>query len=198
MPETDENLPDLVTDVADDPIEGAEALGDPGKKALDAMKAERNAERARRRELEAQLEQLQNDAALRDKSAEEQAIEAARQEARAEERSRANARVVRSEVRLAAKGKLADPEDAIAFIDLTQFEVSDEGEVDSAAIDDAIAELISRKPHLGVQRPVGSADQGERDSGSVKQVTSAELEQMSPEQINQARREGRLKSLLGQ
>lgn len=198
MPENDEILQESVSEEITEPIEGSDALGDAGKKALDAMKAERNAERAKRRELEAMLEQLKHDASMRDKSAEEQALEAARQEARSEERARANARVVRSEVRLAAKGKLADPEDAIAFIDLTQFEVNDDGDVDGTAIDDAIADLLARKPHLGIKAPIGSADQGERDNGSAKQVTASELELMTPEQINQARREGRLKNLLGQ
>lgn len=185
------------TDAVDEPIAGADALGDPGKKALDAMKAERNAERARRRELEAELESFKRERDLADKSVEEQAIEQARQEARTEERLRANARVIKSEVRLAAKGKLADPDDAIAFIDLTQFDVNDDGEIDGAAVDDAIADLIARKPHLAAKQAVGSADQGERDSGAIRQVTAAELETMTPEQINQARRDGRLNNLLG-
>ena len=46
------------TEQAEAPVEGAEALGDAGKKALDTMKAERNAERVRARDAEARIAEL--------------------------------------------------------------------------------------------------------------------------------------------
>lgn len=197
MPDNEEVQEETVieTETAEAPIEGAEALGDPGKKALDAMKAERNAERAARRELEAERDALRAQVEGREA---EFAAQQERDRIQADALAKANDRIKRSEVRLAAKGKLADPEDALAFIDLSLIEVGENGDVDGAAIEDAIADLISRKPHLAVNQPIGSADQGVgAGNESLRQVTAAELESMTPEQVNQARREGRLANLLG-
>lgn len=134
--------------IAEAPVEGEEALGDPGKKALDAMKQKlRDAEKAAR-DAKAEAAQARREAELRDKPAEEQALEAARAEARAEAVAKANERILRSELKAAASGKLADPTDAALFLDLTQFDVSADGDVDSDALNDAIADLIQRKPHL--------------------------------------------------
>ncbi|MFN4000874.1 hypothetical protein [Microcella sp.] len=187
-------------DGADSTDKAENTLGDAGKKAIDAMKAERNAAKAAAREAAAALKKLQDELALKDKPAEEQALEQARAEARAEATKAANERILRSELRAVATGKLADPADAALFIDLTQFEVSDNGDVDTDALSDAIDELLTRKPHLGAvqkQRFDGDADQGARKSEEKRQVTRAELESMKPEEINKARREGRLNKILG-
>lgn len=94
----------------------------------------------------------------------------AAEEARIEATAKANRRIIRSEVKAIAGGKLADPEDAIRFIDLDSFEVDDEGDVDGKAIDKAIAQLLKDKPYLAVDaglRKRGDADQGVRGrSGS--------------------------------
>lgn len=124
------------------------ALGDAGKQALDRMKAERTAAKAEARAAKSELEQLRAELALKDKPAEEQALEAARAEARAEATKAANSRIIRSELKAAATGKLADPTDAALYINLDDFTVSDDGDVDSGALDEAIAELLVRKPHL--------------------------------------------------
>lgn len=139
--------------------------------------------------------------ALKDKPAEEQALEAARVEARAEATATSNARLVKVELRSAAKGKLADPADALAFINLADFDVNDDGEVDSAALDDAIDELLTRKPHLAIadsRKFAGSADQGAKGKGShVTQLIQSQLDEMSPEAIGAALQEGRLNTLMG-
>ncbi len=182
-------------------LEGENALGDAGKKALDAMKAERNAERKAARELRQELERLRAEADLKSKPAEEQAIEAAKAEARAEAMAKANERILRSELRAAATGKLADPTDAALYIDLSSFEVGENGDVDSDALADAIADLVERKPHLAVQKKSrfdGAADQGPKREAGVQQITDREqLKSMSPEEIVKARNEGRLTKLLG-
>lgn len=184
----------------DEPVEGEEALGDPGKKALDTMKQKLREAEKLARESRAELERARREAELRDKPAEEQALEAARAEARAEANAKANERILRSELKAAAAGKLADPTDAALFIDLTQFDVSGDGDVDSDALNDAIAELISRKPHLAAQRQNrfdGNADQGPKREAGVQQITDREqLKSMSPEAIVKARNEGRLTKLL--
>lgn len=188
------------TDV-DAPIEGEEALGDPGKKALDTMKAKlREAEKAAREE-RARREALEQAAALRDKPAEEQAIEQARAEARAEALKAANERVLRSELRAAATGKLADPADAALYINLSEFTVSDDGDVDSEALSDAIADLIERKPHLAAvkkSRFDGAADQGAKGREQTpRQLSADDLSRMTPEQIVEAEAKGQLAALKG-
>jgi len=121
--------------------EGAEELGDKGKQALDRMKEKLRSEREKRQAAEARLRDAlpQDDAARIAHEAEAKAL------------AKANARILAAEVRAAAAGKLADPADALAFVDLSQFEVDDDGSVDQAEIADAIADLIARKPHLAAQ-----------------------------------------------
>src|SRR5699024_3898255 len=120
-------------------VEGAEALGDPGKKALDAMKADRNAARQQARELQEQIDALKAQAEGRE--AEHQA-ELDRRKVEEAALAKANQRILKAEVRAAAASKLADPADALRFIDLSEFEVGTEGDVDSEAISDAIAGLL--------------------------------------------------------
>lgn len=176
---------------------GTEALGDPGKKALDAMKAERNAARQKSRELEQQLAALTAQAEGRE--AEFKAEQEA-QKVRDEALAAANKRVLRSEVKAAAAGKLADPMDALRFLDLDTFEADDSGDFDADAIASAIDGLLNDKPYLAAQggrRFQGSADGGARKESGPKQVTRDELSRMSPDDINRAREEGRLNDVLG-
>lgn len=200
----DDTTTDTTTDTAEattEPVEGEEDLRDAGKKALDTMKQKLREAEKLARESKAELERARREAELRDKPAEEQALEAARAEARAEALAKANERILRSELKAAAAGKLADPTDAALFIDLTQFDVSGDGDVDSDALNDAIADLIQRKPHLAVpkqNRFDGPADQGaKRDATAVKQLTREDLSTMTPKQIDDARIAGQLKTLLG-
>jgi hypothetical protein len=181
-------------------VEGEESLGDAGKRALDAMKAERNASRLEAKEARAEIIRLNEAKESAGKPAEEQALDAARREATVEATTKANERILRSELRSAAKGKLADPSDAQLYIDLTSFEVGDDGEIDSDALDDAIDELLGRKPHLGsvTRRFSGDAGQGAKGKPSTpSQLTEAELKNMSSAEVVQARREGRTDKLLG-
>lgn len=178
-----------------------EALGDAGKKALDAMKAQRNAERTRAREAQRELDRIKAELALKDKPADEQALEQARSEARAEALSAANKRLVKSELKAAATGKLADPTDAALYINLDDFDVSEDGDVDSDALNDAIAELLTRKPHLAAQKQNrfdGDADQGAKGKDSKPtQLSRDDLKRMTDEQIETAKAAGQLDRLLG-
>jgi hypothetical protein len=56
-------------------------------------------------------------------------------------------RAVRAEVKALAAAEFADPEDAHAFLDLTSY-VDDDGDVDTAAIQQDLKGLLKRKPHL--------------------------------------------------
>jgi len=202
----EEETPDTSEIETEQPVEPTEpeddtVLGDAGKKALDAMKAERNAAKTQLKETKAELDRIKAEAALKDKPAEEQALEQARTEAKQEAMKAANARILRSELRAAAKGKLADPTDAALYINLDDFDVSDDGEVDSASLEEAIDDLLNLKPHLAAasqRRFEGDGDQGARGkSAKVQQLTRADLKNMSPEEIVTARAEGRLNKELG-
>ena len=127
-----ENTPVETTDIPDP--EGAEHLGDPGKKALAAMKQQLREEREARRALEARLAELE-------KPAEE-------------------------------------PEQA-------------------PSLRDQIRALLAEDPSL-LRPHFGDADQGAaRQPSGPTQLTAEDIKNMTPAQLNQARREGRLDNLLG-
>jgi len=192
-PSVDEVAPTTAVDATDSP-DGAEALGNAGKKALDAMKAERN---SARRELAAAREALE--AAKAEAEGRSAEFEADRK-ARADADARFNERILRAEIKAEAKGKLSDPDDAFKFLNLSEFDVSGDGDVDSTSIADAISSLIASKPYLAVQdgpRFGGSADAGPRNADAPTQLTEGDLARMTPAQINEARRAGRLNRLLG-
>lgn len=203
----DDTTTDTTTDAADtttEPVEGEEDLRDAGKKALDTMKQKLREAEKQARESKAELERARREAELRDKPAEEQALEAARAEARAEALAKANERILRSELKAAASGKLADPTDAALFIDLSQFDVSGDGDVDSDALNDAIAELIQRKPHLAAQKQNrfdGNADQGaKKETATAKQIGEQAVKDAyaakNYEQISAWRKAGQLDDYL--
>ncbi|MFC8494718.1 hypothetical protein ACFUJU_28780 [Streptomyces sp. NPDC057235] len=171
--------------------DGADALGDKGKRALASMKGKWRSEREKRKALEEQLAQ-------KDTADEADKV---RREAESAATAKANARIVRAEVKAAAAGKLSDPADAYRFLDLTQFEVDDDGNVDSDEVADAIDDLIKTKPYLAAataKRFQGSGDGGAaRKASRPKQLTRADLKTMTPEAIDKARIDGRLDDLMG-
>ncbi|WP_405941619.1 hypothetical protein [Streptomyces sp. NBC_00207] len=65
----------------------------------------------------------------------------------------------------------ADPEDAVGSLDLTAF-VDEDGVIDTAAIKDALADLLKRKPHWarpdegGPRRPAPDRTQGSSGNGN--------------------------------
>ena len=104
--ESAETQTDTETDTADT------ALGDAGKRAIDAMKEREKKARADTRVAVARYEAAETALANKDKPADEVALDAARAEARAEANTKANERILRADLRAAATGKLADPADA--------------------------------------------------------------------------------------
>lgn len=143
--------------------QGAGALGPEGEKALEAWKqrartAEAEAKRAK--ELDGELARLREQTM----SDQEKAIEKAKREATAEANKTFNSRLVQAEVRAAAAGKLADPEDAIRFIDLSGIAIDGDGAVDKKAIEKELTDLLKARPYLAASatRPTGTVDQGAR------------------------------------
>lgn len=171
--------------------EGAEQLGDAGKKALDSMKSRWKDERTKRRQLEQQL------------SAKDGADdgEQARRQAETDALAKANARILKAEIRAAAKGRLTDPKDALTFLDLDTFEVGEDGEIDPDEIEEAITDLLKTKPYLAAataKRFQGTGDGGAaRKASRPKQLTKQDLKTMTPQQIVKAKNEGRLDDVLG-
>lgn len=174
--------------------DGADSLGDPGKKALDRMKAERNEAKKAARERDAEIAELKRQIEAKDKTPEENELEAARAEARAETLSKANERVLRSEVKSAAAGKLRNPADALKLLDLKDFDVNEDGDVDTDQIQDAISDLLEEKPYLAAQGSNGSFDSGRGKQPRKKKLTKADLAGMSPNEIAKAYDEGRVES----
>lgn len=134
----------------DDEPEGADKLGDAGKKALDRMKAERAeakktaaAEKKRADELARKVAEFED----RDKSELEKV--SSRAEAAEKRAEAALSRALKAEVRALASSEFADPEDAAAFLDLSQYAA--DGDIDTGGLQDALAELLERKPHLRKQ-----------------------------------------------
>lgn len=201
----DDNTPD-VDQTADDQTDDqqtsdTDALGDAGKKALDAeRKARREAEKAAkaaaedRTKLEAELEKFRQDAMSDAEKQIEQARKEAAEAARSEVLTEVRGKRLQTEIRAAATGKLADPEDAIAFLATDDLDPDD-----PAAIGEAIDGLLERKPHLkagATQATPGDIDQGARDSDGIRQLTRDDIALMSPDQIDAARVKGQLRDLL--
>lgn len=138
---------------------------------------------ARERAKFGDVDELKRKAAEFDKLSEAQKTELERatanaareatEKATAESDAKWKGRVLRSEVKVAAAGKLADPEDALRLIDLSGFELDDDGNADGAAIAKAIDELLEAKPYLaaGGTAPARTQkrdtfDAGTRSNGS--------------------------------
>jgi hypothetical protein len=170
---TDDPAPDPTPDPTPDPDPAD--LGEAGKKALEAERAARKAAEKAAKEREAEyasmkekLEKFEADAMSESEKAIAKARKEAEAEARTQERERFHVHLVRAEVRAAAGGKLADPEDAVRMLDLSEFKVTDDGEVDGKAISKSIEDLLKSKPYLAAKaKGTGNLDGGARtDAGA--------------------------------
>ena len=126
------------------PAPAPDGLGDAGKAAIKAERARAAKAEREAKELKARLEEFE----AQTQTEAEKLIAAARKEAAAEATSAANKRIIRAEVKALAAGRLSDPADAVAFLDLDQFEVDGDGDVDVDAITSAIEALVEQKPYL--------------------------------------------------
>lgn len=97
--------------------------------------------------------------------------------------------------------KVVDPEAVVALLDRSALELADDGTPTNIAA--AMDSLLEARPYLVAKQEAtrGSADQGAREIGGIKQMTDAELKALHAagkhDEIAKARREGRLASLLG-
>lgn len=178
-------------------VEGEDALGDAGKRALDKMKADLRAEKARRKAAETEL------AGLKTKPAAGEAPDAEAIRAQALAEARAEALNERALDRLEAKAArlFADPEDARLHLAGKVADFVDGDKVDNDAINDALTDLLARKPHLGIAgtkpRFEGTGDGGARKGSSgVQQLGQADLKRMTAEQIVAAQKAGQFDEFL--
>ncbi|WIV42579.1 hypothetical protein [Glutamicibacter nicotianae] len=180
------------SDEDEEEVDGADALGDKGQKALRAMKDRVKASKKAEREAKAELERIKNSAG---KTEEQLAEQQQREQREAAILNKANERIVRSEIKSAAAGKLQNPALAIRLLDLADFEVDEDGNVDEDDIAQAIDELLEREPYLAVQSGSGPKFDSARGKRKVaKKLTAKDLEGMSPQEIAKAYDEGRVKT----
>lgn len=167
---------------------------DPAAGLKSALQKERKANKDK----DKRIKELEREAADRDKSDDELAIDEARREAAAEATAKANAKIVAAEFRVAAAKRVKDPRIAAKLADLTEIEVDDDGNVDADAIESVIDALIADYPSLTGSRFEGTADQGGAGKSSApSQLTRDDLKNMSPQAITKADREGRLDRIKG-
>ncbi|MDR4533219.1 hypothetical protein [Glutamicibacter sp. PS] len=172
--------------------DGAEALGDKGKKALQAMKDKLKASRKAEREAKAEL---QREKSSKGKTEQEQEAERERAERDAAILNKANERIVRSEIKAQAAGKLQNPALAVRLLDLSDFEVDEDGSVDEDEIAQAIDELLEKEPYLAVQSgKSGTQFDSARGKRKAKKYTKDDLKGMTSEQIADAYDKGLIKT----
>ena len=193
-------------DESDD--EGTDALADKGKQALDRMKVQRNAARDQLRAYKAlgltpdQIKALAKDGA--GKSDDQPDADQIREQARTEARAEALRERVVDKIEVKAAKAFADAEDAVAILLRTHDtdDFLDDGKIDVEAIQEALDELLDKKPHLAAaqgdtKRFRGNPDGGTRKAARPGQLTRDDLKRMSPKEITKAKADGRLADLLG-
>lgn len=175
-------------------VEEQEEAPDPAaglKTALQKERASNKAAAKRVKELELEL-------ADRDKPDDEKAVDAARREGEAAGTAKGNKRLIAAEFRIAAAKRVKDPRIAAKLVDLGGIEVNDDGEVDPDGITNALDALLDEYPDLAPSRFEGTADQGGVGKGSKpRQLTREDIKTMTPEQVNAARKDGLLNTLMG-
>jgi hypothetical protein len=185
---------------AAEPAPGADAaLGDAGKRALDAMKAERKAAEDRARKAEAELETLRTSGL----SEHEKAIAQAKKDATSEAEKAWSARLRTSEVRraLQAAGVTADALDlAAGAAEFSDLVVDDDGVV--ADLERTVDAFRRSHPSLfAAARPAaGNFDGGSGGASAAQSWTRDQIGQMSQAEfekneaeIMRAMREGRIR-----
>ncbi|MFJ7588436.1 hypothetical protein ACIQZO_13825 [Streptomyces sp. NPDC097617] len=168
------------TSTADEPTGEGEHQGanKPGgeQPAEGAEPAELTAERTAREAAEKRASEAETEAArLRRSNAAQKPDDVAA--LREEIRSEFATQLVRAEVRAAAAGRLRDPADALALVDVAAL-TGKGGEVDVKAVSAAVEKLIKDKPYLAAaldpnrQAPMwGDVGAGQRESAEPEPAT---------------------------
>lgn len=138
-------------------------------------------------------------AALKAKDQTETERLAAERDGLSERVKTAQRRAVTAEVKSAAAGlKFTNPGLALRLLDLDAL-IDDDGEVDEKAVTEALQELASKEPYLlatGTPAPTRSGGPV-GGGGGTGQLSRSDLQGMTPQAIEAARKDGRLNTLLG-
>lgn len=190
-------------DQQDDEGDDDKPLGPKGEKAYQAEKQKRRDAQKQLREWKALgLSPADIKKLIADKSGDDDPDpDQIRDEAKAEARAEVMRDRIMDKIEAKAARLFADPDDAAALLmrgrEIDEF--LDDGKIDVEEIETALNELIETKPYLAAQggpRFKGDADGGTRKESGPKQLSRTDLERMSPQEIEKARREGRLERLL--
>lgn len=161
-----------------------DALGDAGKRALEAERARAKAAEDRAKAAEKERDELKS----RTQSAEDKALEEAKNAGRDEVIQRLHATARRSAVRTALAAAGATPTliaDLAKADEFAALKVNDDDEVDAKELEDAIKTHKARVPDAYKTAPApGSADGGTRNSDKppAKDLTSALERHYAPSQ----------------
>jgi len=192
--DTDDGDDDQDDDKGKDGKKTGDDLGDAGKAALKKERtARQRAQRAARpwtqlgRELGLTPEQVRERLASKKDDGkgkdDEDGVKGG--DAAADLERKTEARIIRAEVKSAAAGRLVDPSLAVKLLDLSQFQLDRDGELDEDEVSDALDELIEKYPYLaakakkddddeegsgrrGGRRPRPDRSQGARDRDKDK------------------------------
>lgn len=136
---------------------------DDDKETIAQLRRDEAALRKQLRTAEGRVAQLEAKEADQDK-----VIERAKAEGAAEEREKLTKEhaeaLAGAEVRARAARALADPDDAIKFLDLKEL-VGNDGKVQVAKIDEQLADLVEKKPYLKVNGTGRTGDKGDDKTG---------------------------------
>lgn len=168
----------------------------------EGLRADLARERRARQQAERERDELRPiaDAAKTDQ---QRAIDDARRDGETTATTKLLTRLTTSAIEVAAAGKLANPKLAARLLDVDEFVPADaDTDIDDAALLAAIDKLVEDNPGLAVassSKRTPQAPTGPRGSGtSGTQLTRADLQSMTPQEIDAARKSGRLASVLGQ
>lgn len=169
---------DGVSDEDEDDDDGDEGLTAAGKRAIEAeRKAAKRAKDAYKpfaqlaRDTGLSVDEMRKRlTAARDggtnskdsKAKDDVDVEEIRRQTKAEVSAKSDARFVRAAVKAEAAALLNDPSDAIKFLDLSDYEVDEDGEVDAAQVKRDLRSLIADKPYLAKKKSAADFDGGPR------------------------------------
>lgn len=168
-------------------------LGEGGKRALDAERKARTEAEKTAKAANAELEKLRK-AAMSDQ---EKAVAVARDEGRSEATKAAGERLAAAEIKAALTGVVPDPMAIVEDLALGRY-VTEDGDVDAAAV----TKLAEKYAALGAANPpppppaVPGVPAGARSDNGPTQISRAEIKNMAPAEIVQARKDGRLRDVL--
>ena len=176
-------------------VPGEEALGDPGKKALDSMKTERNTARQEAKAAKERIAELEQQLAGNNQeypNVNEQITDLTSR------LSDTQSRLIDAEVRAAAAGRFADAGDVLKFLNAD--DIVTDGAPDVEKITAELDKLAESKPYLVSAKDEnkwGSADAGARKAPQVEMLNADDIRRLHREgkhaEIAAAQREGRVK-----